>query len=361
MKKNIFYFIFCFLILLLSSFCVWYFCIRVEISFVKNSVLNLNQEVFGHSLILSSKNLKFIDEDFLVDTSLLGKQTITIEMVDRLGRKYDYEIEIEVIDDISPVIEAQEEILTYVHQEVDLLKDVFVYDNSKEELIVSVEGTYSFEKVGEYVLNYVAIDSSGNKTEKEFRLFVQQDPKFLTSKGYTIEEKDGITYIDGILIANKTYSLPSSYGNGLTNDTLHAFQKMKNEASEDGISIQIISGYRSFQKQKSIYENYVSRDGKEKADTYSARAGHSEHQTGLAFDLNSLSTSFANTKEGIWLHHNAHRFGFILRYPEGKKEETGYMYEPWHFRYVGVELATKLYNQGDWISLEDYFGITSKY
>ena len=77
--------------------------------------------------------------------------------------------------------------------------------------------------------------------------------------------------------------------------------------------------------------------------------------------INSLYTSFKDTKEGIWLNNNAYKYGFILRYPESKTEETGYSFEPWHYRYVGTSLAEKLYNNGDWITLEDYYGITSKY
>ena len=182
-----------------------------------------------------------------------------------------------------------------------------------------------------------------------------------TANGYSIVVENGVTYIDGVLIVNKTYSLPSSYGNGLTDEVSTAFQKMKNAATKDGITLSIISGYRSYSRQDTIYHNYVQRDGKSEADTYSARPGHSEHQSGLAFDLNSLESSFANTKEGKWLNEHAYEYGFILRYPKGKTNETGYVYEPWHFRYVGEELAKKLYNDGNWITLEAYFGVTSQY
>ena len=133
------------------------------------------------------------------------------------------------------------------------------------------------------------------------------------------------------------------------------------EKEESNRWLWIASGYRSYWDQKSIYNNYVSRDGQANADTYSARPGHSEHQTGLAFDLNSIDDSFSNTYEGQWVHDNCYRFGLILRYPKGKESITGYMYESWHMRYVGVELATKLYNDGDWITLEEYYGIDSKY
>ena len=100
-------------------------------------------------------------------------------------------------------------------------------------------------------------------------------------------KKDGVTYVDGILIVNKTYSLPASYGSGLTDKTLSAFYEMQQGAANDGISLWITSGFRSYDTQSWLYQSYVNRDGSQwSADRYSARAGHSEHQSGLAFDLN---------------------------------------------------------------------------
>ena len=135
---------------------------------------------------------------------------------------------------------------------------------------------------------------------------------------------------------------------------------MRKAALEDGIELKVVSGFRSYDIQNGLYNRYVARDGKAAADTYSARPGHSEHQTGLAADLNSVDNNFGDTKEGKWLNDNCYKYGFILRYPKGKEEYTGYMYESWHFRYVG-DIAKELYNNGSWLSLEEYLGITSKY
>lgn len=183
----------------------------------------------------------------------------------------------------------------------------------------------------------------------------------LTENEYKVYEKDGITYIDGILIANKTYSLPSDYDPGeLLNECRLAFETMANDAYyKDGLYLYELSGYRSFATQNRIYNNYVVADGKAEADTYSARPGHSEHQSGLALDVNSVDGSFAYTPEAAWIEENCYRYGFILRYPNGKSEKTGYIYEPWHIRYVGVEIATKIHNSG--LCLEEYYGITSEY
>lgn len=329
-----------------------------------------NEEVSNLSFIKEVKNGTIISSDEVIDTSMIGSKEIKIELENKLGRKQFYTFMVNVIDVTSPVINYKDSIVVTEGDSVNLLKDVKAIDDVDGEVEVKVEGEYNLNKAGTYKLLYVAQDSSGNLDKKEFKLIVNKkvisnsnsgDRTFTTSKGFTGVIKDGITYIDGILIANKTYGLPSSYGKGLTTTTSDAFNNMKNDASKDGINISIISGFRSYSSQKSIYNNYVSRDGKAKADRYSARAGHSEHQTGLAVDINSLYTSFENTNEGRWLNNNAYKYGFILRYPKDGEEITGYMFEPWHYRYVGVQLATKLYNNGNWITLEEYFGITSKY
>ena len=254
---------------------------------------------------------------------------------------------------------------------MDLKSKAKVSDNSKEKIKASIEGDYDSNKVGSYKLNFVAKDSSGNVAKKEFTLEVMEKEKaalnsgngsFTTSKGFKGKVIDGVTYINGILIANKTYSLPSSYyPGGLTNEFNEAFNQMKSAASSEGINIYVVSGFRSYNTQNTLYNNYVNRDGRDEADTYSARPGHSEHQTGLAADFNMVDDDFEYTAEGKWLNDNAYKYGFILRYPKGKTGETGYIYESWHYRYVGVDLASKLYNGGNWISLESYFGITSQY
>jgi D-alanyl-D-alanine carboxypeptidase len=165
-----------------------------------------------------------------------------------------------------------------------------------------------------------------------------------------------------VLIANKTYGLPKDYDpyeGDISPEAQLAFKRMQGEASKSGLNLYISSGYRSYSYQVGLYDRYVKSDGKEAADLYSARPGYSEHQTGLCFDLNTIDDSFAYTDEGIWVAENCYKYGFIVRYPKGKESSTGYQYEPWHLRYLGVDLATKVYNSG--LSLEEYLGITSKY
>ncbi len=176
----------------------------------------------------------------------------------------------------------------------------------------------------------------------------------------TIVTKNGLTYVNDILIANKTYSLPKNYDPGaLTDATYKAFVEMQNAAYRDGISLWICSGYRSYSYQDHLYNSYVMRDGRAMADTYSARPGHSEHQTGLAMDINNASSSFEGTPAARWLAKNCWKYGFIIRYPQGKQSITGFKYEPWHVRYLGKDQAKKVYDSG--LCLEEYLGITSKY
>ncbi|MBR4661240.1 MAG: M15 family metallopeptidase, partial [Clostridia bacterium] len=181
-----------------------------------------------------------------------------------------------------------------------------------------------------------------------------------TSKGFPIEVREGRTYIGGLLIVNKTYSLPSWYDpGGMTPECASAFYTMCSAAAAEGLSFYSISDYRSYSLQSWLYQTYVDRDGREAADTFSARPGHSEHQTGLAIDVNSTTQAFANTAEGQWLAAHCWEYGFIIRYPQGKEWSTGFIYEPWHVRFVGTWLSIPLRDSG--LTLEEYLGIDSVY
>lgn len=188
------------------------------------------------------------------------------------------------------------------------------------------------------------------------------EPETEATTTNTEQEEVTPTYINNILIVNKSYPLPKDYrpeNDELTPETSNAFEKMRADAQAEGLNLYISSGFRSYEYQGQLYQRYADRDGYEKADTYSARAGHSEHQTGLAFDLNTIDDSFANTPEGKWVAENCWKYGFILRYPKGKEAQTGYQYEPWHLRYLGEDIAKKVYDSG--LCLEEYLGITSQY
>lgn len=172
----------------------------------------------------------------------------------------------------------------------------------------------------------------------------------LVNKFYYLDENytpDKLEEID-----NK-YSVAGKY---LVNVAKISFESLAKKASEEGLKIRAVSTYRSYSYQTTLYNNYVSQDGVENADKYSARPGFSEHQTGLSVDIDNKVSSynnFENTKEFSWMKENAHKYGFILRYPKDKEYITGYIYEPWHYRYVGIDIATFIYQNN--LTYEEYY------
>lgn len=179
------------------------------------------------------------------------------------------------------------------------------------------------------------------------------------AKAHSTEVIDGVTYIDGILIVNKTYSLPKDYNYGLTDETQAAFKKMQKAAAKDDITLEIASGFRSYQEQEVLYKEYTAEHGQKEADTFSARPGYSEHQSGLALDVNGADFSMNGGNDMKWLGKHCAEYGFIIRFPEGKEDITGYSYEPWHIRYVGKETAKEMKKLN--MCLEEYLGVTSEY
>ncbi|MCR8632517.1 M15 family metallopeptidase [Paenibacillus radicis (ex Xue et al. 2023)] len=184
---------------------------------------------------------------------------------------------------------------------------------------------------------------------------------------------------DKTVLVNKAYKLPDSYvpqdlvdpnvpfifkekteKRKLRKEAAAALEKLFKAASDDKLPLSGVSAYRSHETQKTVYANYVKKDGEEAANKYSAKPGHSEHETGLAIDVAGISGKcaasdcFAATKEAKWLDENAAEFGFIIRYPKGKESITGYQYEPWHLRYVGTEMSKEIAKRG--VTMEEYLG-----
>lgn len=147
-------------------------------------------------------------------------------------------------------------------------------------------------------------------------------------------------------------------GNGqkLRKEAADSMALMQAAATAAGAGLVMGSGYRSYDTQVTIYNNYVAKDGQEAADRYSARPGHSEHQTGLTMDFSPIEDTFKNTPQYKWLTENAHKYGWVLRYPADKEDITGYMSEPWHWRYVGVTAAAALKTSGK-TTLEEYYNV----
>ena len=161
---------------------------------------------------------------------------------------------------------------------------------------------------------------------------------------------------DDIIIVNKKHGLSKDYNPGENPTAKAAFIRLRDDMINQGLNVgRSYSGFRSYDYQKTLYDNYVSRDGQAAADRYSARPGYSEHQTGLVFDLTDKSGNLLeDSRASQWLKDNAHNYGFIVRFQAGKEASTGYMPEAWHIRYVGKE-AKDIHDSG--LSLEEYFGI----
>ena len=165
-------------------------------------------------------------------------------------------------------------------------------------------------------------------------------------------------YVTENYVPENLQPLNTSYarsGMQLVDIAKEAFESMSDDAKKEGMNIIAMSSYRSYDYQVNLYNNYVKTDGKEAADTYSARPGYSEHQTGLAVDVYNLElpyTSFEETEEFNWMQENAYKYGFILRFPKDKVDITGYQYEAWHYRYVGKEVAKYIHNHN--MTLEEY-------
>lgn len=157
---------------------------------------------------------------------------------------------------------------------------------------------------------------------------------------------------DDLIKLDLKYSNEEKY---LKKEAALSFYKLSEDAKKKGYRIIIVSAYRSYTYQEKLFDYYVKEKGLDYALNCSAKPGHSEHQTGLAFDIGSVDRSFANTSEAKWIEENAHLYGFIVRYPDNKTDITGYIYEPWHVRYLGKETAKKVWESG--LTLEEYLGL----
>ncbi|WP_044748303.1 D-Ala-D-Ala carboxypeptidase VanY [Bacillus alveayuensis] len=216
------------------------------------------------------------------------------------------------------------------------------------------------------------------------------DPDLLLESQYwnVIEVKNGVKVImnpENILaLVNKENNLPADYKPDdlvipnvpftfaeqnidkrfMRAEAAQALEQMFSAAKEAGVNLVAASGYRSYERQQSLFVQEVAKSGKEKAIHAVAQPGQSEHQTGLAMDITSprvnyeITTAFGETREGKWVAEHAHKFGFIIRYPKGKEQITGYQYEPWHLRYVGKKAAKVMFERG--LTLEEYFQVVKK-
>ncbi len=261
----------------------------------------------------------------------------------------------------------------YTLEQYKILEDKL----SKEELGIILNKDYSavyanlvsekyfmFKNIDRYVSYY---HENNNLTFSDVVALVNVN----RDRDYYEDLKETDTSNFNSMLVNKYYALSNDYevkdivkcssayayaNNELNKEAYEAFKSLADAAKKEGHVILILSSYRTYEKQDSLWKQRKDLYGIKKADAYAARAGSSEHETGLAIDVAEYldkNDEFGKTESFIWMQENAYKYGFILRYPENKENITGYSYEPWHYRYLGVELATKVYNEG--ITFDEYY------
>lgn len=298
-----------------NSFNKEYFLEYLDIKYIddKNFISNINKLL---NLGYSSKDINAIynkipDSVNIIIDSKYNKDIINIMnlsyfKIDNLKRYLDYDImDVKSIYDISNIKKDfnYEDVVTYVNANLD--KEYYSSDN-----LISNEDA---SKIDVLVNKYHKLDEN--------------------------YEPSDLTIID------------SKYASGtqkLRKEAQIKFEEMASDMAKENLKIYAGSTYRSYTYQKGLYDRYVKKDGFAAAETYSARSGYSEHQLGLAVDIVNDKWDYLseNDKEYDYLVKNSYKYGFILRYPRGSEYITGYMFEDWHFRYLGIELATKVFNSG---------------
>lgn len=236
------------------------------------------------------------------------------------------------------------------------------YNESIDDFI---KEKYYINKNLERYVNY-----KENHSDKTFReivsiVNVNADNKWYTNTKKTDTTKKELMLVNKFNYLEKDYKIENvkeissryAYSENNSNDEImEHYKKMFKAAEDDGIKLIISSAYRTYKEQEETYDYYKNTKGEELGNKYAAKPGHSEHQTGLAFDiltLNATTENFEKTKEFEWLKDNSYKYGFIMRYPKDKEYLTGYEYEPWHYRYVGIDAAKQIKNEN--ITFDEYY------
>lgn len=334
-------------LLLITYFSLFEPLISIELIGDKKITQEVNSEYKELGAKVSGTKKEYTIEG-IVDTTKLATYTLTYKVKHILTKTVKRTIII--VDTTPPELTLTASDITLYKNETYNEPGYKSIDNHDQDITENVEviNNVNTKQAGTYKVIYISTDSSNNITTKERIVTVKEKQLY--------EPSTKATYINGILLVNKQYALPSTYNPGVDPTANQALKSLQQAANNAGYSMPLISAFRSYSRQKTLYNNYAARDGVALADTYSARPGHSEHQSGLAFDVGAIDDNYGNTPAGIWLANNCHKYGFIIRYLKGKTHITGYKYEPWHIRYVGVEHATKIYNQN--ITLEEYLGVS---
>jgi len=317
------------------------------------------------SLNYSNNSIKLIKEndlniesysetlDKIIDTEHFNKNNIKYYLEIEYQQKSNF---LENVNKLIKIGYNSNEINT-IYDKISNIDLLLNNDYNKNILNITNVDYYKEENLERY-LNYeddnIVLDVNMNLDYEFYSHDIEVsnvDNLVIVNKYYKLS-KD---YIPELVTVNKKYAINERQQ--LTKDTKDAFEKMCEDARIEDIYIYSGSAYRSYSYQNTLYNNRVKSDGLEYANKTAAKAGYSEHQTGLAMDILNGKFEYLDSddKEYQWLIDNSYKYGFILRYPEGKEQITGYAYEPWHFRYLTIELATQLKEKN--ITYEEYIGM----
>ncbi len=260
---------------------------------------------------------------------------------------------------------SEEQITTILKYATDNELEKIKNEKYEKQLTTFIEQKYFiYDKLADYIEYYnqdktvdvskvISIINVG--ADKDF----YQDPKKTDTSLKELMLVNKFNYLDKTYVPENIVDVSVQYAyddNEVPEFVYEKYLEMWNDANEDGLTLIMSSSYRDYQYQEELYNNYKNQNGTEWADSVAARAGYSEHQTGYALDIvtyNSTMEDFENSDEFKWLNENAYKYGFILRYPKDKEDITGYAYESWHYRYVGVEVASYIHEND--ITFDEYY------
>jgi len=344
------------------------FLVLIILIGITTFLLNINNIITYISLKrlnYSNSSIKLIQDNEL-DINIYSKTLDNIINTKYFNiEKLDYYLEIEYYDKDN-FIENVDKLINLGYNS----KEINIINSKLDNLDLIINSNYNKNILNILNSNYFKIDNLERYLKFESDNIVLDVNMYLDYEFYTNDIE--INNVDNLVIVNKYYKLSKDYEPELvkisskyaindrqllTTDAKEAFEKMCEDARKDNIYLYSGSAYRSYSYQNTLYNNRVRTDGLEYANRTAAKAGYSEHQTGLAIDVLNGKFNYLDSddKEYEWLVENGYKYGFILRYPKGKEKITGYSYEPWHFRYLTVEVATILKEKN--ITYEEYIGM----
>ncbi len=259
--------------------------------------------------------------------------------------------------EIKEILKFDEKYITYAMEHkyeddfIPLMKQKYFLWKNYDAYIKYIDDVYGDQKVDyEKVVSLVNVGANNEPYTHTKKADMSKGNAILVNKYTSLPEKYAP---DDFVEMSNWYAYPN---NRIRKEVYDAFREMFNAAKEENLTLIVNSSYRSYEEQKEIYDDYDNNRGREYADKYAARPDFSEHQTGLSIDVfapGSNMSNFESTDEFKWLSENSYKYGFILRYPKGKEDITGYNYEAWHYRYVGKDLAEKVFESG--LTYDEYY------